>query len=128
MGANKITTSATPNGNTDVTNKQYVDSQVATRVTSTEFTEFKNSNETAIKKAEQAGLDAQATITSTVLPTFNSYLALAGGTMSGAINMGANKITTSATPNGNTDVTNKLYVDNGLNGKVNNKTFSDFQT
>lgn len=39
------------------------------------------------------------------------YLQLSGGTMTGALNMGNNKITMGATPTGTTDVTNKGYVD-----------------
>jgi hypothetical protein len=42
------------------------------------------------------------------------YLKLAGGTMLGALNMGANTITSSATPTGVNDLTNKTYVDDGL--------------
>lgn len=39
------------------------------------------------------------------------YLPLAGGTMSGAINMGENAITNVATPSADTDVSNKQYTD-----------------
>ena len=39
------------------------------------------------------------------------YLQLSGGTMTGALNMGANKITTTTTPTETSDVTNKGYVD-----------------
>lgn len=40
-----------------------------------------------------------------------SYLPLSGGTMSGAINMGSQKINTLGTPTANADATTKLYVD-----------------
>lgn len=40
-----------------------------------------------------------------------SFLPLSGGTMSGAINMGSQKINTLATPTANSDATTKLYVD-----------------
>lgn len=40
-----------------------------------------------------------------------SYLPLAGGTMSGQINMGSQKINTLGTPTANADATTKLYVD-----------------
>ena len=40
-----------------------------------------------------------------------SFLPLSGGTMSGAINMGSQKINTLATPTANADATTKLYVD-----------------
>lgn len=39
------------------------------------------------------------------------YLPLAGGTMSGAINMGENAITNVAVPSADTDVSNKQYTD-----------------
>ena len=39
------------------------------------------------------------------------YLQLAGGTLTGTLNMGTNKITMGGTPTVNTDVTNKGYVD-----------------
>ena len=39
------------------------------------------------------------------------YLPLAGGTMTGAVNMGGNKITSVATPTSGTDAANKSYVD-----------------
>lgn len=45
------------------------------------------------------------------------YLQLSGGTMTGALNMGANKITITATPTEISDVTNKGYVD-GVVGVV----------
>ena len=45
------------------------------------------------------------------------YLQLSGGTMTGALNMGANKITTTTTPIETSDVTNKGYVD-GVVGVV----------
>ena len=45
------------------------------------------------------------------------YLQLSGGTMTGALNMGANKITTTATPTETSDIANKGYVD-GVVGVV----------
>lgn len=41
----------------------------------------------------------------------NAALARTGGTMSGAINMGSNKITNVSTPTNNADAANKSYVD-----------------
>lgn len=43
-----------------------------------------------------------------------SYLPLAGGTMTGAINMGSKKITSLATPTANTDAATKAYVDSAV--------------
>jgi len=44
----------------------------------------------------------------------NSYLALAGGTMSGEIDMGNNNITSVADPNNGQDAATKNYVDASL--------------
>lgn len=41
----------------------------------------------------------------------NARLSLSGGTMSGNISMGSNKVTSSATPSTDNDYTNKKYVD-----------------
>lgn len=41
----------------------------------------------------------------------STKLPLSGGTMTGPISMGANKITSSATPSSGSDLTNKTYVD-----------------
>ena len=41
-------------------------------------------------------------------------LSLAGGTMTGALDMGANKVTSSATPSTANDLTNKNYVDSAI--------------
>lgn len=46
-----------------------------------------------------------------------SYLPLAGGTMTGAINMGNNLITNVASPVSNGDAVTKLYVDGLLDGR-----------
>ena len=44
------------------------------------------------------------------------YLPLAGGTMTGAVNMGGNKITSVATPTADADVATKKYVDDHSGG------------
>lgn len=41
-----------------------------------------------------------------------------GGTLTGLLNMGANKILTSSTPSNENDVTNKKYVDSAVNGAM----------
>ena len=51
-----------------------------------------------------------------------NYLALAGGTMSGAIDMAFNKIVDLGTPSSNTDAVNKLYVDTHSGGNYLEKT------
>lgn len=81
MGNNTITALGAPVGDTDATNKEYVDGAITS----------------AIKSAEG---DADA-----------KYLPLAGGTMTGPVEMGNNKITALATPTENTDAANKEYAD-----------------
>lgn len=44
----------------------------------------------------------------------DTYLPLSGGTMTGPIDMGANKITSSSAPTANTDLVNKQYADKSL--------------
>lgn len=46
------------------------------------------------------------------------YLKLAGGTMTGGVSMGGSKITATYTPSDNADLTNKEYVDNQINEKI----------
>lgn len=48
-----------------------------------------------------------------------NYLPLAGGTMSGAISMGSNKVTDVATPTDDNDAANKAYVDAAVPVPVN---------
>jgi hypothetical protein len=46
-------------------------------------------------------------------------LSLSGGTMTGALNMGAQSLTNLGTPTNNSDATTKTYVDSALAGKQN---------
>jgi Phage Tail Collar Domain len=41
-----------------------------------------------------------------------------GGTMTGALNMGGNKVTSSATPSSGDDLTNKTYVDTSVSNRI----------
>ena len=65
-----------------------------------------------------AGVSSFNGRTGAVVPQDGDYTAeqvgalpISGGTMTGALNMGANKITTTTTPIETSDVTNKGYVD-----------------
>lgn len=53
----------------------------------------------------------------TILPMIQSRLLLKGGTMSGAINMGANSITNLAEPTADADAATKKYVDEAISLK-----------
>ena len=56
-------------------------------------------------------------LTDTILPMIQSRLLLEGGTMSGAINMGANSITNLAAPTDDADAATKKYVDEAISLK-----------
>lgn len=62
---------------------------------------------------EGASADAKATGDG-----ISARLPLAGGTMTGAIAMGGNKITGLGTPTADADASTKKYVDDGLGGKA----------
>ena len=57
-------------------------------------------------------------LTDTILPMIQSRLLLKGGTMSGAINMGANSITNLAAPTDDADAATKKYVDNAISAAI----------
>ena len=54
----------------------------------------------------------------TILPMIQSRLLLKGGTMTGAINMGANSITNLAAPTADADAATKKYVDNAISAAI----------
>lgn len=58
-----------------------------------------------------AALSDDANYASTVTTALATKLPLAGGTMTGVLEMGTNKITGLGTPTNNTDASTKLYVD-----------------
>jgi hypothetical protein len=63
-----------------------------------------------------AAQPAFRTLIATDIPSLSAiYLPLAGGTMTGSINMGSNSITSLTTPVNPNDAVNKAYVDNFIN-------------
>jgi hypothetical protein len=88
-----VTGLAAPNADTDAATKKYVD----------------DAKSAAISKANDASNAAAA-----AAATANAALPKAGGTMTGAINMGSKQITNLAAPSAGTDATNKTYVDEAI--------------
>ena len=102
--SNKITSLADPTAAQDAATKNYVDSEVAGLVDSAPAA-LDTLNELA------AALGDDANFSSTVTTSIATKLPLAGGTMTGAIAMGTNKITGVGDPTAAQDAATKNYVD-----------------
>ena len=100
-------TVSTPTNSTDAASKGYVDTAVANVIDSAPGA-LDTLNELA------AAINDDANFATTVTNSIATKLALAGGTMTGAIDMGSNKITTTYTPTDDADLTTKTYVDDIL--------------
>ena len=136
MGSNKITSLGAPVVATDAANKDYVDTKVGTGTTGYATTTYVNNQDAlnVLKKGDtmtgpllldsltqtlplhatsKSYVDTKVSDLDTAIGTnlSNNFLAKAGGTMSGAINMGSNKITSLGAPEGDTDAATKKYVD-----------------
>jgi hypothetical protein len=103
-GGFKVTGLGTPSANADAATKLYVDTQVASLVDSAPGT-LDTLNELA------AALGDDPNYATTMTTALAAKLSLTGGTMTGAIAMGTNKITGLGTPTASTDAANKDYID-----------------
>ena len=108
----------TPSATTEATSKAYVDAQVAGVVDSAPAT-LDTLNELA------AALNDDANFATTTTNNIAAKLALAGGTMTGAIAMGTNKITGAGDPTAAQDVATKAYVDTNFQGTDAGLTYLD---
>ena len=99
-----ITNLTSPTNTNDAATKGYVDTSIANLIDSAPGA-LDTLNELA------AALGDDASFSTTVTNSIATKLALAGGTMSGAIAMGTNKITGLGNPTANQDAATKTYVD-----------------
>ena len=95
---------ATPSANSDAATKGYVDTQVSNLVASAPGT-----LDTLNELAEALGDDPN--FATTVTNSIATKLSLSGGTMTGAIAMGTNKITGLGDPTSAQDAATKNYID-----------------
>jgi len=112
MGTNKVTGLGTPTASTDAATKGYVDTEVSNLVDSAPAA-LDTLNELA------AALGDDANFSTTITNSIATKLPLAGGTMSGAIAMGTNKITGLGDPTLAQDAATKTYVDTADATKLN---------
>lgn len=97
MSNKKITGLAAPTDNADAANKAYVD---------------------AAEAAAKADAATAKSTADSALAKANAALPKSGGTMTGAIAMGSNKITGLAGPSDNADAANKKYVDDAVKAGI----------
>lgn len=104
MGTNKITGLGTPTVSTDAATKGYVDTSVAAVVAAAPAA-LDTLNELA------TALGDDANFSTTVTNSIATKLPLAGGTMTGAVEMSTNKLTGVGNPTLAQDAATKSYVD-----------------
>lgn len=100
----KITGLGTPSADTDASTKKYVDDKVAAIVASAPA---------ALDTLDElaAALGDDANFATTVATSIGTKVAKAGDSMTGALSMGNNKITSLGTPTSGSDAVNKTYID-----------------
>lgn len=103
-GGNKVTGLGTPSADTDASTKKYVDDKVAALVASAPA---------ALDTLDElaAALGDDPSFATTVATSIGTKVAKAGDSMTGALSMGNNKITSLGTPTDSTDAVNKTYID-----------------
>ena len=104
VNSQKITNLDTPTASADAANKGYVDTQITNLIAAAP-----GALDTLDELAAALGDDAN--FATTVTNSIATKLATAGGTMSGALAMGTNKITGLGTPTTSTDAATKAYAD-----------------
>ena len=113
MGANKVTSSATPTEENDLVNRKFTESQYVNTSGDTMTGPLAmGAQKITSSYNPQDGEDL--TNKAYVDAGLNEKLSLSGGTMTGNILMGGNKIVSSAVPVSGDDLTNKDYVDTAI--------------
>ena len=112
MGTNKITGLGTPTLTADAATKGYVDTSISNLIDSAPGT-LDTLNELA------AALGDDPNFATSLTASIASKLPLSGGTMTGAIAMGTNKITNLGNPASDQDAATKAYVDTADAAKLN---------
>jgi len=103
-GGNKVTGLGTPSSNTDAATKAYVDTAIANVIAS---------SPAALDTLDElaAALGDDPNFATTVATSIGTKVAKAGDSMTGALSMGNNKITSLGTPTSGSDAVNKTYID-----------------
>jgi hypothetical protein len=109
------TTVATPTADSHAATKLYVDTAVNDILDGAPAA-LDTLNEIA------AAINDDANVYTTLTNSIATKLPLAGGTMTGSIDMGANKVTSTATPTADSDLTRKAYVDDLYQSTVDAET------
>ena len=103
-GGYQIHNMADPSSAQDAATKNYVDAQITNLVNGAPVS-LNQLNELA------SAINNDPNFNTTLNTALGTKLPLAGGTMTGAINMGTHQINNLSTPTASTDATNKSYVD-----------------
>jgi hypothetical protein len=120
MGGNRITNIANPTGDSDAVSKKYVQDNfnLTNYATRTDLSDLatKNDLRQLVTKQDLAANDLvdQQYVNSRI----TTRLPFSGGTMTGAVDMGENKITNVAAPTSDKDCTTKEYVDMALRKEI----------
>ena len=109
------TTVATPTADAHAATKLYVDTAVNDILDGAPAA-LDTLNEIA------AAINDDANVYTTLTNSIATKLPLAGGTMTGSIDMGVNKVTSSTTPTADSDLTRKAYVDDLYQSTVDAET------
>ena len=151
MGTNKVTNLGSPSAGADAANKTYVDGEVATEAADRLAGDNQQVTKTGDSMSGDLTMTSPAKIVQAAAPTTgndltnktyvdgvvaaeasnrasgdltltNSKVNRGGDTMSGALNMGSNKVTNLGSPSSGADATTKTYVDAQISAAISTGT------